>query len=46
MKAEALAMLNRYAEAEEMINLIREHCNIPKLNQGEGEKERSFSAGF
>ena len=56
MKAEALAMLNRYSEAEEMINQIREHCDIPLLTPGEagtGEEffnrllmEREFELGF
>ncbi|MCH5599826.1 RagB/SusD family nutrient uptake outer membrane protein [Niabella ginsengisoli] len=42
MKAEALAMLSRYAEAEEMINIIRSHCNIPVLLQGEGGEGEEF----
>lgn len=56
MKSEALAMLNRYSEAEEMINQIREHSDISLLNAGEagtGEEffnrllmEREFELGF
>ena len=42
MKAEALAMLSRYGEAEQMINLIREHCNIPALSPGEGGEGEEF----
>ncbi|MGV6946730.1 RagB/SusD family nutrient uptake outer membrane protein [Sphingobacterium kyonggiense] len=34
MEAEALAMLNRYAEAEERINIIREHCDLPVIPSG------------
>ncbi|MBZ4192452.1 RagB/SusD family nutrient uptake outer membrane protein [Niabella beijingensis] len=44
MKAEAYAMLNRYPEAEQMLNLIRQHCNIPLLSTGEsGEGAEFFS---
>ncbi|GAB3024160.1 RagB/SusD family nutrient uptake outer membrane protein [Niabella terrae] len=44
MKAEAYAMLNRYPEAEDMINMIRAHCNIPLLSTGEsGEGAEFFS---
>lgn len=56
MKAEAYAMLGRYEEAEEMINIIRAHCDIPPLSAGgagEGADfftwlllERSFELGF
>jgi len=56
MKAEAYAMLNQYAEAERMINIIREHCNIPALTAGESGEgnefmsrllmEREFELGF
>ncbi|WP_257669252.1 RagB/SusD family nutrient uptake outer membrane protein [Parapedobacter tibetensis] len=56
MKAEAYAMLNRYAEAEQLINIIREHCDIPPLAQGEGGEgtefisrllmEREYELGF
>lgn len=34
IEAEALAQLGRYAEAEERINLIRKHCDIPALTPG------------
>lgn len=56
MEAEALAMLNRYQEAEERINLIRIKCDIPELSpgaMGAGEEflryllmEREFELGF
>jgi SusD family. len=56
MKAEAYAMLNRYTEAEQQINIIREHCNIPALAPGEGGEgtefmtrllmEREYELGF
>lgn len=56
MEAEALAMLGRYDEAEERINLIRYHCDIPQLSSGTmgtGEDflrfllmEREFELGF
>ena len=56
MKAEAYAMMNQYAEAEEMINIVREHCNIPLLTPGESGEgaefmtrllmEREFELGF
>src|SRR5690606_3412888 len=52
----AYAMLGRYEEAEEMINIIRAHCDIPPLSAGgagEGADfvtwlllERSFELGF
>ncbi|WP_346237057.1 RagB/SusD family nutrient uptake outer membrane protein [Niabella insulamsoli] len=42
MKAEAYAMLNRYADAEAMINIIREHCNVPALSPGEGGEGEEF----
>ncbi len=34
MEAEALAMLERYSEAEERINLVRYHCDIPEFAPG------------
>ncbi|MFT4094659.1 MAG: RagB/SusD family nutrient uptake outer membrane protein [Niabella sp.] len=44
MEAEAYAMLNRYEEAEDRINKIRQQCNIPLLSTGEaGEGEEFFS---
>ncbi|TCS85868.1 putative outer membrane starch-binding protein [Anseongella ginsenosidimutans] len=56
MKAEAYAMLGRYAEAEAAINVVREHCDIPPLGIGEGGEgteffsrllmEREFELGF
>lgn len=56
MEAEALAMLNRYEEAEERINLIRYHTDIPELmpgGMGTGQEfmrylliEREFELGF
>ena len=56
MKAEAYAMLGDYQEAENLINTIREHCDIPKLSPGEGGEgteffsrllmEREFELGF
>lgn len=56
MEAEALAQLNRYEEAEQRINLIRLHCDIPELGAGAmgmGEDfmryllmEREFELGF
>lgn len=56
MKAEAYAMLNRYPEAEQLINIVRERCNIPPLlpgESGEGTEfmarllmEREFELGF
>src|SRR5690606_14509295 len=56
MKAEAYAMMNQYAEAEQMINIVREHCNIPLLTPGESGEgpefmtrllmEREFELGF
>ncbi|MBE8721108.1 RagB/SusD family nutrient uptake outer membrane protein [Sphingobacterium pedocola] len=56
MEAEALAMLGRYEEAEERINLVRFHCDIPEMMPGamgtEVEfmryllMEREFELGF
>jgi hypothetical protein len=56
MKAEAYAMLGQYDEAEKVINIIREHCDIPTLTPGEGGEgveffnrllmEREFELGF
>ncbi|MFC3196843.1 RagB/SusD family nutrient uptake outer membrane protein [Parapedobacter deserti] len=56
MKAEAYAMLNRYVEAEQQINLVRRHCDIPELTPGESGEgvefmsrllmEREFELGF
>lgn len=56
MEAEALAMLDRYEEAEERINLIRYHTDIPELTSGAmgtGAEfmryllmEREFELGF
>ncbi len=56
MEAEALAMLGRYPEAEERINLIRQHCDIPPLEPGAMAAgvdfmrfllmEREFELGF
>lgn len=56
MKAEALAMLGRYSDAENIINIIRQHLEIPLLNPGEGGEgieffsrllmEREFELGF
>src|SRR5690606_36184389 len=34
LEAEALAMLGRYQEAEERINIIREHCDLPPIDPG------------
>lgn len=56
MKAEAYAMLGRYEQAEEMINIVRVQCDIPPLLPGEAGEgpefftwlllERSFELGF
>lgn len=56
MKAEAYAMLGEYGEAENILNIIREHCDIPLLSPGEGGEgmeffsrllmEREFELGF
>jgi len=56
MEAEALAMLERYEEAEQRINLIREHTDIPEMvpgTMGSGTDfmryllmEREFELGF
>lgn len=44
MKAEAYGMLGRYGEAEEVINVVREHCDIPLLQPGEGGEGEEFFA--
>lgn len=56
MKAEAYAMLGQYGEAENILNIIRAHCDIPLLSPGEGGEgiefftrllmEREFELGF
>jgi len=56
IEAEAYAMLGQYDEAEKLINIIREHCDIPALSPGEGGEgieffsrllmEREFELGF
>jgi len=56
MKAEAYGMLGQYDEAEKVINIIREHCDLPALAPGEGGEgvefftrllmEREFELGF
>lgn len=56
MKAEAYGMLGQYDEAEKVINIIRQHCDLPVLTAGEmGEgvdffnkllMEREFELGF
>jgi len=56
MEVEAYAMLGEYDEAEAILNIIREHCDIPLLNPGEGGEgvefftrllmEREFELGF
>ncbi|WP_409966148.1 SusD-like protein P38 [Mycovorax composti] len=42
MKAEALAMLSRYEEAEDMINQVRQHCDVPLLTTGEAGEGMEF----
>ncbi|WP_316811830.1 RagB/SusD family nutrient uptake outer membrane protein [Pedobacter heparinus] len=56
MKAEAYGMLGQYDEAEKVINIIREHCDLPALTPGESGigteffnrllMEREFELGF
>ncbi|MEJ5995642.1 RagB/SusD family nutrient uptake outer membrane protein [Pedobacter sp. Du54] len=56
MKAEAYGMLHQYDEAEKVINIIRQHCDLPALAPGEGGEgvtffnrllmEREFELGF
>lgn len=56
MKAEAYGMLKQYDEAEKVINIIREHCDLPALTPGEAGEgvefftrllmEREFELGF
>lgn len=56
MKAEALAMQGDYLKAEEELNIIREHCDIPPIEPGgagDGAEffanllmEREFELGF
>lgn len=56
MKAEAYAMNNEYEKAEAIINIIRQHCDLPDLTPGEAGQgieffsrllmEREFELGF
>lgn len=56
MKAEAYGMLGQYDEAEKVINIIRQHCDLPVLASGEMGTgadffnrllmEREFELGF
>ncbi|NGM61211.1 RagB/SusD family nutrient uptake outer membrane protein [Sphingobacterium sp. SGG-5] len=56
MKAEAYAMKEEYEQAEAIINIIRQHCDLPDLAPGEAGQgvdfftwllmEREFELGF
>lgn len=42
MKAEAYGMLGQYGEAEKVINIIRQHCDLPALAPGEAGEGVEF----